>query len=474
MRKRLPGRLSTAFLIGFSATAWAVVGVAAAHPPRPVSATNEARQVLSQPNSKTVVAGIAYTCAPEVNACANFGAIRAWVTAVRFDEEGQIDRTFGGRAGRIAVELPPRQGLGGDLVDAGRLADGKLLLVADTGQDSVEALRFTRQGIPDPTYGDGGVATINVPSPAVATVSSNGDIFAVGSNRTPLGNPTPPLVVHLTPQGTEDQGFGTGGQALISSPTASLLATAITPDSAGGVLIGGTDESTNDHARTPVVMRLQPNGTLDPGFGTDGVAPIGPSTDQYGFADISVVEQLPSGQISAGGQVGKTNAASKGVPDCAAAFVGRLAADGTVDTAFGASGISQVHPEFCDVEDAVVDPGGETFTLSFGFAATLNRIDASGSSPSEFRVDKRAGVNAHHLRAYPAELALPSSGGLLVGLTLLGQGRHFTDVPSEPPVVAAFSLARFDRDGSRDLRYGERGLATWPHLKPKHRATAGN
>ena len=462
--------MSASLLVGLTGAASPASSVAAPAP-RPIAATNEAGQVLVQPNGKAVVAGTAYSCGPEFNSCADFGASRAWITAVRFDKNGQIDRSFGGRAGRVALELPTVLTYAGGLIDAERLSDGKLLFVADAGQDSVRVARLTRNGTLDPNYGEGGIATVNVPSPAVATsVSSTGEVFVVATDHTtgstgPIGTL---VATHLTPQGATDQDFGTGGQSVIADPAASLTATALAPDAEGGLFIGGTRESLNDHARQSVLMRLEPSGLLDSAFGSGGLAPVGPPADQYDFAFVSVVNQLSDGRLSVAAQVGDFNATAKS-PDCTAAFVAMLQPGGAPDAAFGSFGTSEVHPPFCDLADAVLESNGDTITLSFGFAATLNRIGVTGTPVTEFRVDKRAGIGSHLLRASPAALAIQADGGLLVGLTLHGQGRHFTDVPTEPSVVAAFSLARFNPDGSRDLRFGGRGLATWPHLKPKRR-----
>lgn len=420
----------------------------------PVPPTNKVGEVLSQPGGEAVLVGTSFTG-------------RSQITAIRLDRHGRIDRTFGGRAGRVSIELPT---LTESVLSAGQLSNGKLLVVADAGADSIIAVRLTRNGRLDSGYGVDGFAVAAVPSPAAAAVSPGGEFVAIGnvSESTPAGPVGHLVATRLTAQGSTDPGYGAGGTATITNPSAGLVATTASPGAAGGVLIGGTYQPIDDRTKSPGVFRLDAHGSLDASFGSGGIQLVGPTIDQYGFASASVVDELPDGRISVGGQVGKPNPAAK-TNDCEASFVARLGAGGAPDPGFGSAGIAAVPTSFCDVADAVNTPDGSTLTLSFGFAATLNRVGPTGVLEESFPVDKTAGIAARSLRASAAGLALEPGGGLLVGMTLHGKSRHFPTIRSAPPVVTAFSLARFNSDGSRDRAYGVRGLATWPKLAQKRR-----
>jgi uncharacterized delta-60 repeat protein len=87
-------------------------------------------------------------------------------------------------------------------------------------------------------------------------------------------------VTRLTPNGSIDTSFGTGGTATIDFGTLDDIAggAALQPD--GKIVVAGYTQASEDVA----VARLNPNGTPDPSFGTGGKATVDFGAATFGFA----------------------------------------------------------------------------------------------------------------------------------------------------------------------------------------------
>jgi uncharacterized delta-60 repeat protein len=100
-------------------------------------------------------------------------------------------------------------------------------------------------------------------------------VFCVGSGRDKAG-PSTFGVVRLLANGAPDPAFaGTGVVSLPLTPYAGLGAgaVAVRQGPANTVLVAGTDVTSKASLRA-VVLRLRPDGSLDPRFADDGIARI--------------------------------------------------------------------------------------------------------------------------------------------------------------------------------------------------------
>jgi uncharacterized delta-60 repeat protein len=202
-------------------------------------------------------------------------------------------------------------------------------------------------GALDPTFGTGGVATIptaTYTTVAITAVQPDGKILTVQTallktSVFSIAFTYQPTVTRLNPNGTVDTSFGTNGTVKLPVATdARPSALAVAPD--GKILVGATAYTTYSHKSGSsdaeyAVARLTPNGTLDSSFGNNhGWWLYNPSTKD------EVVDQLATVPAAGGGYsiiVGGT----AGQADGSTAFVAaKLTQAGLPDPTFGTNGLA--------------------------------------------------------------------------------------------------------------------------------------
>lgn len=257
-------------------------------------------------------------------------------------------------------------------------SDGRLL-VADRAPTGLVVYQLLEDGTPDPSFGVGGKATSPVFPESIAGIGLQPDGRIVVGFRTwsgveGLG------VARFTPDGTVDTGFGANGAVTIYASFSRLtLELAVQPD--GKILLGGYRCCYVPSAG--FVVRLTPDGEMDPGFGVGGeaVAEL-PSSSEF----MALAVQ-PDGKIVAGGRqylYGPT------WPPNVEWIVARYNPDGTPDASFGDSGITEFdpNPTGSDVVLGLALGGqwiyatGEVET--YGVALPVARFDTSGALDVSF------------------------------------------------------------------------------------------
>ncbi|NNF13363.1 MAG: hypothetical protein HKN72_09075 [Gemmatimonadetes bacterium] len=167
-------------------------------------------------------------------------------------------------------------------------SDGRIL-VGSANQLS----RYAVDGAADVGFGSGGL--VNLPAAGVRRVVAlaGGGIVGVGEQ----GDDG--LVVRLDADGSPAS-FGSGGAVLVDFGLPERLFS-VAEDAQGRLVVAG-DERTVDGNFDQLVLRLQSNGTLDPGFGHGGFVVVGVDIDQG--RDVAVDSQgrlLVGGEVTAGG-----------------------------------------------------------------------------------------------------------------------------------------------------------------------------
>ena len=261
---------------------------------------------------------------------------------LRFTAGGRLDTTWGDKGMR------PFRSLGGPVV---RLPDGRFLAARteemrrwgtwdEPRPDSVDAdflfTRFSPDGLRDSSWGTNGEQLVNAPSPlrgadgtaarratndqvSSLEVEPDGRVVAVGSSNLP-NEPLQGMVVRLLPDGSLDPSFGTNGIVLLPDSVAEGLSR-VARQSDGRYVAAG-------RARDGIrVVRLLPDGRLDPSFGQNGRASIGIAPIVSHIVDVIIDE---NGRITTGALA------------YASKVFGRLLPDGSPDPAFGTSGVVQV------------------------------------------------------------------------------------------------------------------------------------
>jgi uncharacterized delta-60 repeat protein len=209
--------------------------------------------------------------------------------------------------------------------------DGKFVVVGDTGAGykiqvpfKQIVLRFTENGAYDTSFGTDGVV-INTEwgvSDSVA-VQPDGKILTAGGN----------AIIRYFPNGSVDVNFGNRGMAIAPTPAYNNgeISLAVQPD---GKIVGAASVN-SDPNYDFAVFRLNPDGSPDFGFGMNGlvVTPISNQNDMvrdlvlqpdgkilvigqskpYTMSDVAIVRHNPNGSLDPGfGTGGIVRAPSNG------------------------------------------------------------------------------------------------------------------------------------------------------------------
>jgi uncharacterized delta-60 repeat protein len=282
---------------------------------------------------------------------------------------------------------------------------GKILVGAEVKLDTLHvflgAARLDADGTLDPTFGSGGISTVAVDPDsstfsglAMGVTPAGGVVLLAGLQSARPSN----VLVQLTPTGTPDPSFGSNGTLPLafvnrtrdtSGPlsTAYLRDLAVQPD--GKIVLAGQAalETPTTDAPQLAVARLDPDGTLDPTFGSNGKVTL--ST----VYDASRVALQPDGSIL----VGSDSLTAPGVTFGGQTALGvvRLTASGQLDSSYGVQGIAQLVSvptdgnHFVSLDSLVVQGDGKAVALSVGsFSAhglggsstvTLQRLTTTGA-----------------------------------------------------------------------------------------------
>ncbi len=310
------------------------------------------RGVAVQSSGKVVVAGPF-----EHDPAADGDAARDTDIAIsRFDTAGRLDTSFG-TGGTTKVDLgpgvfvPPAAGstattnsvVGDTMWGLTVLPDDRLVAVgskaaAGDGRTDLDwaLMMFTPEGALDPSFATGGILTIDVggghESPRQAVVQPDGKIVMSGYTR---NTATPPVVVpslvRVLPNGTLDPSFGTGGiaQAVLLPAVAEAYEVGMQGDA---FVITGYGRATEAEKVDLIAARFTADGTWDKSFGTDGLVRIDIAAQDDRGRDLVV---LPDGRVLIAGS-GKPDATNIN------AMLVLLDRDGGLDAGFGKGGILQV------------------------------------------------------------------------------------------------------------------------------------
>jgi uncharacterized delta-60 repeat protein len=363
------------------------------------------------------------------------------VALSKFRPSGVLDTTYGG----FGLIYPPGTG---QVFQMANDAAGNLLVVRSDSASSISVSRYSASGVLDATFGTGGVATANFtnPFPIIGIASApDGSTFVSGSAQNGSYSQQP-FVLKLTATGQPDPGFGSAGVSFVPLPAGLLLArsadVALLPS---GQLIVAGRATLSGTQREFLVARLQSDGSLDSSFGVSGmtlvdfgnvlaqgrriaIQPDGNIVVAGNIVDatispppssIAMIRLLPNGQLDpAFGVAGKASFTygfgilgfSVALQNNGKILVGstqyldaaqtqsvgavvRFTAVGTLDVAFGGTGVATFVPPswtYSSGDEVTYDAAGKIILH-------LGATNASGSANSEYlvRIDAGSGKNCH-------------------------------------------------------------------------------
>jgi uncharacterized delta-60 repeat protein len=257
--------------------------------------------------------------------------------AARFSMDGMPDTQFAS-AGRfvLAPGNPPTQrttsffGVAGDA--SGRVwLSGGIRFVPDSANRSALAVRLLADGMPDTTFGSGGIVAAN------RYVGSDDNMSAgvlrdgrwtIGGVCDPYAGSPALCVLRIDADGQVDTGFGNAGWASVPlGQTTALRGSAMACGADGRCVLLGSVLDPTTSRRQFAVLRVDPDGTPDVTFGNAGVARIAVPADVDGSQIIARAITLQDGRPV---PVGTTD----GVPYVSALYATRLESNAIFEDGF--------------------------------------------------------------------------------------------------------------------------------------------
>jgi uncharacterized delta-60 repeat protein len=273
-----------------------------------------ASAVAVQPDGKIVVAGNT----------GNLYEARSFAVA-RYNPDGSLDDSFSGD-GMQTTDVGGGFGSGGHGLAV--QPDGKIVVVGVGGGVGIEqavVVRYSADGSLDPTFSTDGRTTLDFLQASAVTVQPDGKVVVGGGN--PFFTGSSYGIARLTSSGDLDPTFSEDGKQTLSITGAWESVQAIKLDSAGRIVTGGRTDS--DWG----LLRLTPNGDLDPTFSGDGKQ----TTDfggiyENGGDNITGLAIHPDGRIIGVGWKSGTS------------LLARYGSDGTLDPGFTQTITGSEHP----------------------------------------------------------------------------------------------------------------------------------
>ncbi|MCX4986104.1 calcium-binding protein [Streptomyces sp. NBC_00572] len=217
---------------------------------------------------------------------------------VRLGTDGSLDPTLGGDGAVVAGFTPTSPQDGGGIARGMALQpDGKIVSVGYVGNTAFDigVARYNADGTLDTSFSGDGMVTADFGGTefgnAVA-VQPDGKIVAAGSGG--LGF----AALRYNANGTPDAGFATGGRTSVNAPGDGGIAYGLALQQNGKIVLAGrADDPNSSEANDFGLARLNPNGTVDTGFGGDGFVVTGFND----FDEARGVLVQPDGKIVAAG-----------------------------------------------------------------------------------------------------------------------------------------------------------------------------
>ena len=343
---------------------------------------------------------------------------------------GTLDPHYG--AGGIAA-FTYIQGAGGSAVALAATPDGRAY-VAGHSADLWGLARLTFDGQLDPTFGNGGVVVTDV-DPAVRSeqvhdvvLQPDGKIIVGGVVRAAFA------LVRYNPDGSLDQSFGNGGIVRNNVVGDQLNGLLLQPD--GKVIALG--DSDNGNRSRSAAIRFHPDGTVDAGFGDNGIVihDFSPTSGSVS-SDFQEGLVLPDGKLLfAGGVYSGVNRP----------LLFRYNPDGTLDDTFATGGITTDRTPYHGASSIAAAPGGggAYYAVHYGpSGAALARWNADGTIDRTFGDDGSGTVPFVSNARYGSDVAVQPDGTVVAahGVDTGGAGWAFA-VFSPAGRILAFDAPR--------------------------------
>lgn len=308
---------------------------------------------------------------------------------------------------------------------------------------------YAAPGDLDTTFGTGGKLLTSYGGPIIfdpkVAVQPDGRIVVAG--RQYNGKNDDFLAFRLLSNGALDTSFGSSGVAQLDFARSEDVAKSILFQPDGKILLGGEGRSAGGAYGVHALTRLSANGIVDTSFGSAGKV----TTDFGRPSHAHALALQTDGKILAIGEAYSGD-------DGGAAALARYNSDGTLDTSFGTAGMVTLSIGSSANGHAVtVQADGKILIAGYALNPTtsqtqffLARLSSNGSLDTSFGT---SGVSQAAIGIglnYCHSMQLQADGKILLagGASLIAPANH------------DFALVRFNADGSLDSSFGKGGIVT--------------
>jgi uncharacterized delta-60 repeat protein len=316
--------------------------------------------------------------------------------------------------------------------------------------EPLEARQMLTAGTLDTTFG-GGIVSVHpgtsgfVDEGIRTAVQSDGKVVLAGTAWSSGTNESPSFaLVRYTTAGILDTTFGTGGTVVtpISTGDGQGRIHGLLIESDGKIVVAGTDGESFE------IARYNSDGSLDTTFGTGGLVSVPQIGGHFSDGDAQDIAVQSDGKyVVTGYSISETF--NQAWP------VVRLNHDGSVDTSFGALGVSDI--DFSDYGDTTASPQGYGITVqadqkivvvgqmnSIGNQWTVVRYNTDGTPDHTFGVDGIVSTTFASSEQVAFQAVQQPDGKLLVA------GCPLKNSTGD---VSGFELVRYNIDGTLDSTF---------------------
>ncbi|NOY84009.1 MAG: hypothetical protein GXO96_04140, partial [Nitrospirae bacterium] len=297
-------------------------------------------------DGKIVVGGSAFQ--------GNIGAGDDFALA-RYMPNGTLDTSFGTNMNGIETRMST---VGDEVINGLALQSDHKIVVAGTAFTGVNQNfivgRYNTNGTLDTSFATSGIGTTQIgtgTSVAKAVIMQSDDkIILAGSAEVVFVSPTETstsfdfALARYNANGSLDTTFGNNGIVTTAIGTGHDFAKTIKIQADGKILVAGTAFSATLPGQF-ALARYNANGSLDTGFGNNGIVmtPLGSTQTPRAAHVFDLAIQTSDGKIIAGGF-------SSGIANSRDFTFIRYNIDGTVDTSFGVDGI-EISPFSAQIDE---------------------------------------------------------------------------------------------------------------------------
>jgi uncharacterized delta-60 repeat protein len=329
--------------------------------------------------------------------------------------------------------------------------DGKIV-VAGLSDDNAALARYNPEGSLDPSFGDGGKVSPHAGSGmgvSALAIQEDGKIVVTGAVYTSMGS-NDFAVARYQPDGRLDPAFGTGGRVTIDLSRDYDEAYALAIQADGKLVVGGLSVSGIS------LLRYNPDGSLDSSFASTMRSAVSTGT---GMTAVHALALQPDGKIVAGGTAEGSF------------WVARYTAEGGLDPSFGTGGTVITRFGISEAESStaydlalqsdgrIVGAGIAYDERDFGFAVVRYTPDGSLDTGLGTGGKVVTAVGVRSDEAHPFGPLYTHKGSCrLCRVALQPDGKIVVAGSALVGGTFDFAVVRYNPDGSLDKSFGTEGI----------------